>query len=184
MKLYLVSEDMFSLSKSKIIYKRFLDYIGQNPCDALCIANSTSENIEEIESFKKDYLKKGKGMIFSNDTPLLIYSHTYPLTSMGLEIGEDKTIYPATDAICSITIDKDLEIEFHYIALDLFMNTIPSKPVVQNFEFPLFNELPKNGKPLVMPLQKFIEMIEENMDDETREKIRKAKEDFNAKTKS
>ena len=184
MKLHLVSEEMFSPNKSKLVYKRFIDYIEKNPSDALCIANSTSSNVEEIDAFKKAYLKKGRGMIFCNDTPLLIYNFTYPLISVGLKQLDGSTIYAADDAICVIEITRDNEVSYEYIALDLFVNTVPAKKEIKNFEFPLLKEMPKDGKPRVMPLEKFIEMIEENMDDDTREKIKKAKQDFHAKTKS
>lgn len=184
MKLYLVSEDLFAPSKTNGIYKRFMNYITKHSADALCIANSTLSYLEEIESFKKEYLKKGQGMIFTNDTPLLIYNHTYPLTNVGLEVNEEETIYAASDAICSITISKDEELHYQYIALDLFPNNVPTTPEIKKFEFPIFKEMPKDGKPLVMPLAKFIEMIEENMDDDLREQIKKAKADFHAKTKS
>ena len=184
MKLYLVSEEMFSPNKSKLIYKRFSDYIEKNIADAICIANATSSNVEEIEAFKKAYLKKGRGMVFSNDTPLLIYNFTYPLISVGLKQLDGTTIYAADDAICEITITRENELSYKYIALDLFANTVPAKKEIKPFDFPLLKEMPKDGKPLVMPLEKFIEMIEENMDDDTREKIKKAKQDFHAKTKS
>lgn len=184
MKLYLVSEELFSPNKSKLVYKRFVDYIEKNPADALCIANSTSSNIDEIEAFKQAYLKKGRGMIFSNDVPLLIYNYTYPLVNVGLKQVDGTTIYAAEDAICVIDITRENEVTYQYIALDLFVNSVPAKKEIKNFEFPLLKEMPKDGKPLVMPLEKFIEMIEENMDDDMREKIKKAKQDFHAKTKS
>ena len=184
MKLHLVSEEMFSPNKSKLVYKRFLEYIDKNPADALCIANSTSTNLEEINAFKVAYAKKGRGMIFSNDTPLLIYNFTYPLISVGLKQLDGSTIYAADDAICVIEITRENEVSYHYIALDLFANSVPVKKEIRSFEFPLLKEIPKDGKPLVMPLEKFIEMIEENMDDDMREKIKKAKQDFHSKTKS
>ncbi|MBE6114693.1 MAG: hypothetical protein E7191_06390 [Erysipelotrichaceae bacterium] len=185
MKIQLVCEELFSPQKSKVIYKRFLDYIEQHPSDALCIANATAMHVEQIESFKYNFMKKGKGTVFVNNVPLMIYDQIYSLVEGGIRIREDEMIYAADDAICEINIDLNGRIFYEYIALDLLLNAVPAKKKeVRSFDLPMLEGLPKDGKPVVMPLQKFIEMIEENMDDETREKIRKAKEDFNSKTKN
>lgn len=182
MNILLVPDSLFSPEKPKVIFDRFVSKCNTESLDALCIAESSSQYSEQIEKFK---LKQGGKypIVYGNNIDLRIYDEKYPLSCDGIQINDTDTIYAMDDAVCEIEFIREANPKYQYIPLDVFMNMKVADIPVQNRNTINGMDL-LNGKPIAIPLQKFIDMIEENMDEETKERLKKAKQEYNEKTKS
>ncbi|MBR3840170.1 MAG: hypothetical protein IKM20_03440 [Erysipelotrichales bacterium] len=181
MNILLVSDTIFNPDKPKAIYNRFVSKCTTEALDALCITLTSSQYLNEIEAFKHKYSGKYP-IILGNDIDLRIYDEKYPLMIDGIKVN-DETIYAMDDAVCEIEFTRDQPVQYRYVPLDIFMNMKPAKK--QESKIININGLDlMNGQPIAIPLQKFLDIIEENMDEETKERLRKAKQDINEKTKS
>ncbi len=186
MNILLVSENLFDKNKPTAIMNRFLTHSMQDNIDALCISTSSDRFNDAIRRFKE--IHGGKyPIIYGDNINIEVYNHKYPLNSEGL-VTDEGQIYAMDDAVCEIEFYKDANPKYAYIPLDIFLNQIPTLPTVEQsaaiLAKPIDGDGLLNGKPIAVPLQKFLDLIEDSVDEETKEKIRKAKEEFNSKTKS
>ena len=181
MNVLLVNESIFDPNKPKAIYERFVARCSNESIDALCVSITSSQYLNEIEVFKRKHGGKYP-IILGNDIDLRIYDEKYPLMIDGIKT-HDETIYAMDDAICEIEFRREEPIQYRYIPLDVFMNLKPAAK--KETKVININGLELiSGQPIAIPLQKFMEIIEENMDEETKERLKKARQDINEKTKS
>lgn len=182
MNVLLVNEDLFNPEKENVIYERFINKCKMDGIDALCISITSSRYLEQIEKFKDKYGGRYP-IVLGNNIDLKIYDDKYPLKADGIYLTENDIIYSVDDAVCEIEFYRSKEPKYRYIPLDVFTNMRSAETEQQNaMRVNGLNLL--NGQPIAIPLQKFLEIMEEHIDDETKEKLKKVKQDINGKNRS
>lgn len=173
MLVYIVCEELFSPYKSDTLaYDRFLSLIEERDVDAVLIANATGQYLKEIQDFKGTYSHL-VARIVESETPVKMMGKTYHLRSSGVVTPRREMIHAVDDTVCELTMQEDGGYKYQYLCLDLF-------------DSEHFDSLAKQSaaKQIVIPFQDIMKFLEQNMDDETAELLKKAKADFYYKTKS
>lgn len=183
MNIYLVCDSLFDPKKVPTILRRFEAKCDKNDIDALCITISSSDYLKEINQFKAKFSSKFP-IIVGNDLNLTIYNETYKMNSSGIRIHDDETIYAMDDSVCILHFDKNNQVDYTYQPFDVFMNLQGSTKHTESLSSQNIAKDFMNGQPIAIPLQKFLDIIEDSVDEDTKEKIRRAKQEYNEKTKN
>lgn len=173
MLVYFVCEELFSPYKvDTLAYDRFVNLLQERDVDALLIANTSDQFHREIDAFKHEHGSLVSRVVES-ETPIRMANKLFHLRASSLVTPKKEVIHAVDDTICELVVKEDGTYEYQYIALDLFDSELfdqvnASKPVKQ----------------IVIPFQDILAFLEQNMDEETAELLKKAKADFYYKTKS
>ena len=173
MLVYLVCEEIFSPHKEDtLVYDRFISLLKEREVDAVLIANTTDNYRSEIDDFKAAYGNL-VGQVVESETPINISNKRFHLRTSSLVTHQDEIIYAVDDTVCQITVDEDGSYEYQYLCLDLF-------------DSEYFEKLTRQAEPkhIIIPFQEILKLLEQSIDEDTAELLKKAKAEFYYKTKS
>lgn len=172
MLVYFVGEELFSPHKADtLVYDRFVSLLQEREVDAVLIAKPSDQFEHEIDGFKQTYGSLVSRVVES-ESPVKMANKLFHLRASALVTPKNEVIQTVDDAVCELTIQEDGTYQYQYVLLDLFDSEHFDKMAM------------KAVKQIVIPFQDIITFLEQNMDDETAEMLKKVKADFYYKTKS